>query len=122
MLLPSQTICVIVTMDHTNITACLQENKKENKNFKKRVKIYQNCTMMVTVLSAQNKELASKDLPVRKTAKIVNFETYLLVIFLVFHQLPCHENMALPLNDNYLKNLGFVYRQTSHYFFNNTPK
>ena len=78
--------------------------------------------MMVAVLSAQNKQLTSKDLPVRKTAKIVNFETHLLVIFLVFHQLPCHENMALPLNDNYLKSLGFVYRQTSHYFFNKTPK
>ena len=26
-------------MDQTNITACLQENKKENKNFKKRVKM-----------------------------------------------------------------------------------
>lgn len=78
--------------------------------------------MMVTVLSAQNKEPTSKDLPVRRTAKIVIFETCLLVIFLVFHQLPCYENMALPLNDNYLKSLGLVYRQTSHYFFNKTPK
>ena len=42
--------------------------------------------------------------------------------FLVFHQLLCHEIMALLLNHTYLKILSLIHHETSHYFHYQTPK
>ena len=69
------------------------------------VRVFQNCTLMVTALSPQNKELTSKDVHVPK--KVI-FETYLLVIFFSFINFHCRKHMDLLLNHNYLKIVGLI--------------
>ena len=88
--------------------------------------------MMVTALSTQHKELTFDGLTCTKKKKERKKErkknrnfwnvSAAADLFLVFHQLLCHENITLLLNRDYLKNLSLIHHQTIHYYRYQMPK